>query len=309
MTFTPAGNWKACGGEYEQTSRLHEGRVTKGTVRGAGQAGLLTAVLAAVLAAGCSAGPAAPFEATVQSCYAFAVQALQRHVTVTTTPRACAGLSREQIDQAVSRAVHEAAGLGPKAVARRRAAQDSRYLAYLIRNVPPASAAPGPAPLTAAPAGHSTGAALRLAALAAWIATAAAGSYLLAGWLTHGGLRGRRPRHAGMPPVIVVSHAAVAVAGLGIWLAFVASDVSVLAWIASGLILPAAGLGMATLVAGLPGSAASAGPASPDPPQPARTSVTGSAPRVRMPVIVIALHGVLATATILLVLLAAIGAA
>lgn len=245
----------------------------------------------------------------MQTCYAFATQALQRHITVTTMPRACAGLGHEQIDQAVGRAVHEVAGLGPKAVARRRTYQDSRYLAHLIRTIPLPRTVPGPAPLAGAPATHSTGAALRLAALAAWIVTAAAGSYLLAGWLAHGGLRGRRTRAAGVPPVTVISHAALAVTGLGIWLAFAASDLPVLAWIAVGLIMLIVGLGMATLVAALPGPAASAGPASSGPSPQTRTAVTASPAGVRMPVIVIALHGVLATATILLVLLAAIGAA
>jgi hypothetical protein len=240
----------------------------------------------------------------VQTCYAFAVQAVQRHITVITMPRDCAGLSHEEIDQALARAIRTVAGLGPKVLARRRAYQDSRYLARLFRTVPPPLAAP--APLAGPPARHAPGTALRLAALGAWVVTAAAGSYLLVGWLARGGLRGRRTQVAGRPPVIVMSHAAVAVAGLGLWLAFVASAVSALAWIAAGLILPAAGLGMATLVATLPGPAVGAGPASPGPPQ---AQKAGTASRIggQMPVIVIALHGVLATATLLLVLLAAIG--
>lgn len=73
-------------------------------------------LLAAVLAAGCAAGPAAPFRATAGTCYAFAVQAVQRHVTVARLPRACAGLSHDQIDQALARAIRAVAGLGPKAL-------------------------------------------------------------------------------------------------------------------------------------------------------------------------------------------------
>jgi manganese efflux pump family protein len=112
-----------------------------------------------------------------------------------------------------------------------------------------------------------------------------------------------------MPPVIIISHVALAVAGLGIWIAFVALDVSVLAGIAVALIVPTAGLGMATLVAALPEPAASARPASPGSPLATRIAVTEPPARVPMPVTVIAVHGVLATATILLALLAAIGAA
>ena len=261
-------------------------------------------LLAAVLAAGCAAGPAAPFRATAGTCYAFAVQAVQRHVTVARLPRACAGLSHDQIDQALARAIRAVAGLGPKAAARRRADQDSRYLTHLFRAVAPPRAVSGPAPPAGAAAGRSAGPGLRLAALASWVLTAVAGAYLLAGWLA----RGRRAGAAGRPPVIVVGHATAALAGLGIWLAFVASQVPALAWTGAGLIIPAAGLGMATLVSALPGPAAGAGPASPAPPLAARPAGTAAPARARIPVAVIALHGMLATATILLVLLAAIGA-
>ncbi len=88
-----------------------------------------------------------------------------------------------------------------------------------------------------------------------------------------------------------------------------ASDVSALAWIAVGLILLVAGLGMAGLVAALPEAAAGAGAASPGMPLTARMASPAAPARVRMPVAVIAVHGVLATATILLVLLAAVSAA
>ena len=49
---------------------------------------------------------------------------------------------------------------------------------------------------------------------------------------------------AGLPPPIIIGHFAFAVAGLGIWIAFVATDAAALAWIAVGI----GGLG---LVAGL----------------------------------------------------------
>ena len=46
------------------------------------------AVTAALPAAGCSAGRPAMSQGTVASCYAFAVQALNQHVTVTSVPAA-----------------------------------------------------------------------------------------------------------------------------------------------------------------------------------------------------------------------------
>lgn len=266
---------------------------------------VLTVTGIVMSAAGCSAGAPAPYRATADTCYAFGVQALERHSTVATVPRACAGLSHAQVNLAVARAVRDVAGSRPKTVARRLADKEGAYLAHLINTVPPSK----PMPLAVAPAGQSTDLPLSLAALAAWIATAAAGSYLLAGWLAHGGLRRVRTRVTGMPPVTIISHFVLAVAGLAVWIAFVATGVSVLAWIAVGLILPAAGLGMATLVAAPPEPAANARPASSGRPLATRTAVAAAPARVRMPVTVIAVHGVLATVTILLVLLAAIGAA
>jgi hypothetical protein len=91
----------------------------------------------------------------------------------------------------------------------------------------------------------------------------------------------------------VIGHASLAIAGLGTWTAFLVTSVPALAWLAVGAILVVAGLGMATLVTGLP-----------DPRAGGRTAA--GRPTVR--VLVIVGHGMMATAAILLVLLAAIGA-
>ncbi len=47
-------------------------------------------LLAAVLAAGCSAGAPASYRPTFGTCYAFDLQAIQRQITVTSEPPACA---------------------------------------------------------------------------------------------------------------------------------------------------------------------------------------------------------------------------
>ena len=194
-----------------------------------------------------------------------------------------------------------AAAEGRRAAARRA---DSRYLGYLIGTVPP----PAPASLAGGPARPPGDLAASLAALAAWIATAAAGSYLLAGWLLPGGPRRRPALAAGRPPAIIISHFALALAGLGIWIGFMAAGVAALAWVAVGLIVPAAGLGMAALVTAQPELAPSGGTASPGPALAARMTRTAAHARAGTPVAVIVLHGVLAAATILLAVLAAIGA-
>ncbi len=257
-------------------------------------------LLLAVLAAGCSAGAPAAFRATFDTCSAFGLHAIQRQITVTGEPPACAGLSREQVNQAVATAVREAVGPEPKAVARRRAARDSAYLAHLISAVQPAPTAP-PAAVSARTS--SAGLPLSVAALAAWLVTATAGAYLLAGWLAADAELRRRLRHlrpASVVPVTVLGHFGLALAGLLIWIAFMVTGAQVLAWLAVGVIIGVAGLGMGTLSAALPDPARDTDPAAPA--RPARARKAG------LPVTVIALHGMLATATILLVTLAAIGA-
>ena len=258
----------------------------------AGVAGAVSAgVLAAVLAAGCSGGAPASYRATAETCLSFGLRAIQRHVMVTAEPRACAGLSPEQVNLAVARAIREAVGPEPKALARHLADQDSTYLAPILSTIRPAPPAPVTpvTPATAAPTRPSASLPLGLAALAAWLFTAAAGAYLFAGWRAGGGPR--RPRRAGLVPVTVLGHVGLAVAGLGIWVAFVITAAPVLAWLGVGLIVLIAGLGMGALSAALP--------------EPSRGQVPV---RARLPVTVIAVHGMLATAAILLVLLAAIGA-
>ena len=263
---------------------------------------LATGLLAAVLAAGCSgsagsggAGDSGSgFVATENSCYAFGVQAIQRHVIVMTVPRACAGLSHAQINAAVGRAIKDAVGPHPKAVARHLAYLDRAYLVHLIGTVPAPEVAPAVAVPAPEPGRPSWDLPFALAALGAWLVTAAAGSYLLAGWLAAGGRRrGRRLRMvriraAGLTKGFIIGHFGLALTGLGIWIGFLGTGATALAWVAVGLVILIAGLGMGVLAADLP--------------------EPGATRRGGLPVTVIAVHGTLATTTILLVLLAAIGA-
>ena len=268
------------------------------------------AALAAVaLAAGCSAGQPAQSRATVATCYAFAVQALDQHLRVTSVPPACRGLSHEQINQAVDRAIRTVVGPHRKVVARRLAHKEGAYLSYLVTVVPPRSAA--------------------------------AGAWMLAGWLARGGLRRRYTRVAGVPRAVIIGHFSLALTGLGIWIGFLATGLPALAWTAVGVILSVAGLGMATLASGLPeGHHASDGPpegyhGSNGPPEgyhgsdglpdvqpadqgsggrgsggtpPARATAIQIPAWAGKPVAIITLHGALAATTILLVVLAAVAA-
>ena len=246
-------------------------------------AAIPAAAIIALLAVGCGATHPGPHRATIGTCFSFGVRAIQQQLIVTTVPPACAGISHEQVNIALARAVRAAVGPRPKAAQREAAERESKYLAGLFTSIGP----PRAEPVTASSQQPSADQPLQFAALGAWLATATAGAYLLAGWV--GAARRRRSR----PPSVLLGHASVAIAGLGIWTAFLATNVPELAWLAVGAILVVAGLGMATLVTGLPDPRAAGGTA---------------AGRPTVQVLVIVGHGILATAAILLVLLAAVGA-
>ena len=107
--------------------------------------------------------------------------------------------------------------------------------------------------MTSSPQQPSADQPLQFAALGAWLAAATAGAYLLAGWI--GAARRRRSR----PPSVLIGHASLAIAGLAIWTAFLVTNLPQLAWLAVGATLVVAGLGIATLVTGLPDPQAAGG--------------------------------------------------
>lgn len=267
-------------------------------------------LVAAVLVSACGAATAVQATAvqataarppSVDKCYAVAVAALRRHVIVRRRPAACAGLTQAQVNEVVGRAIRTVVGPHPKAVERRLAVADSRYLGDLVKTVPPPAAA---SVATGQPT-SSGELSVRLAALAAWLATAIPGAYMLSAWLTRAGRR-RVIRKPGVPSAVPLGHAGLAITGLLVWIAFTVTHTAALAWADVGLTWVIAGLGMATLLAASPeqraistssGATALVG-----------VTETATAPfPTRAPVIVIALHGALAMLTILLVLLAAVG--
>jgi hypothetical protein len=264
------------------------------------------AALVAALMTGCATTAAAPPGQTrlvssarsaistpspkSDSCYAFAVSALRRHVVVRRRPPACADIPQAQVNEDVARAIRTVVGPHPKAIQRQLAVANSRYLESLVRPVRP----PPPVSIAETAQPSSGNLALRFSALAAW----------LLGWLTRDQRRHlfRQRRVLGVVPLI---HAGLAIAGLLVWIAFTVTNVAALAWAGVGLTWIIAGLGMATLLGGLteqadvPASSTAAGE---------EREVSTTPVAARAPVIVIAVHGALATLTILLVLLAAVGA-
>jgi len=247
---------------------------------------LLTALVGFVVA--CAAAPVHP---SLRACASFGLRAIKRHEVVSVVPPACAGLTKAQVNQAVGIAIREAVGPQPKAAGRHLAFRDGRYLAPLVSRVPPSpSAAVGTSSTSKPPAAQLT-----WSALACWFATAAVGAYLLFGqsWHRHRHRRDRRPATA--PPRVALAHAAVALTGLAICIAFAITGAAALGWTAAALVAAAAGLGMASLVTFLPEPVVG----------PPRSDREGSG-WTRSLVFTVIGHGLLATVTMLLVVLAAI---
>lgn len=221
-------------------------------------------------------------------------------------PPACRGLSKAQVNEAAASAISMVVGgRSKKPDWRRLTAEVAPRLAYLITGAQPAPSSPPqtyqPASGTPLRQGTRSDVALGLAALGAWLITAASGAYLLVSWIISGGIsRPRRPA-AGAPPGVLLGHFALATAGLMVWISYLIADWKPLAWIAVGLLLPIAGLGVAMVTLGLPGSDSGAvgGPA---------TAGAAARPaRGRVPVLLVTGHGLLAAATVFLVVFAAIG--
>ena len=141
---------------------------------------------------------------------------------------------------------------------------------------------------------------MSIAALVTWLITAGFGFFMLARWIRHGGLRaGGAATH--FPAVRVFSHFLLAAAGLIVWIVYLVTDMSVLAWVAvADLVLVAllggllvrrwAADGRAAMRAGSRSDAAELDLAEQHIP--------------RAPVV---LHGVFAVSTLVLVLLTAVG--
>ena len=132
-----------------------------------------------------------------------------------------------------------------------------------------------------------------IAALIAWLVTAVGGFVMLGTWIAKGGTRA--PATTRLAPGLVFGHFALAAAGLVLWIIYLFADTTALAWIAFILLIPVALLGFTMFARWLPGYRN-------------RAAATGdTAPEQHIPVVVVGAHGLVAVATVVLVLLAALG--
>ena len=135
---------------------------------------------------------------------------------------------------------------------------------------------------------------MAIAALVAWVLTAAGGFVMLAKWISSGGLHQQPDRTTHFPAGLVFGHLGLAAAGLVLWIAYLLLDNDRLAWIAFVVLLPVAvlGIGMfarwgagrrrSTIGVTSSGSVTAGGACLPSRPCPSRSSPhTASSPRPR----------------------------
>ena len=146
------------------------------------------------------------------------------------------------------------------------------------------------------------------AALISWIATAGGGFILLAIWLARGGMRQKGEAGARIRPPLILSHFLLAAGGLVVWIVYLVNDKKALAWVAFGILAVVALLGWTmfaiwwqrrrrgrradTTVADTVGGGG--------------TTAESVPAEQRFPVSIVALHGLLAVTTVVLVLLTAL---
>src|SRR5215469_1330223 len=88
---------------------------------------------------------------------------------------------------------------------------------------------------------------MRFATFISWLLTASLGAFMLRTWLVRGGLRRERARAGGLPPQLIAGHAGLALFGLVVWVAYLASGARTLAWTAVGVLTVTVGLGLCTV--------------------------------------------------------------
>jgi hypothetical protein len=289
-----------------------------------------------------ASGPAA----STAGCATSAYRAIRAHERLTRVPTACRALTPSQRNVAAGLAIRMASGTGSKSLWRSQAGIAAAYVSTLITG--PAPIAPVPAPVAgSASVGVLTASggsrlgfselAAEVAALLAWLATAGSGGWILIRWWRAGGtparLRGRTD--AAAPSPVILGHVGLGLFGLAVWALFMTTGWAALAWISVGVLGPVAGLGMTVLISGMPSPRSPATPAPAGgvpaaPPaghpqqrlgaavalaEPTAAATTSAASSARSPtrsggypVAAIAAHGLFVLATLLLVLLAAIGA-
>jgi hypothetical protein len=123
---------------------------------------------------------------------------------------------------------------------------------------------------------------MAIAALITWLVTATGGFVMLGMWLQRGGHKAAT--NSRLPAMLVFAHFSLAVVGLLLWIGFLITETSTLAWSAFVVLLPVAVLGFVMFARWVPVAREKANATS-------------------FPIVVVLGHGLFAATTLVLVLL------
>jgi hypothetical protein len=148
---------------------------------------------------------------------------------------------------------------------------------------------------------------MAIAALITWIITAGFGAFMLARWASRGGVRHAEGAGTNLPPYRVFTHFGLAAGGLILWIVYLVTDSTLLAWIAFADLVVVASIGLVMVMqwakdgrAAMAAAAASGGQFRAD-----ASGVDLAEQHIPRPPVV--LHGIFAVSTVVLVLLSALG--
>lgn len=133
---------------------------------------------------------------------------------------------------------------------------------------------------------------MEIAALVLWTITALGGFVMLAKWISGGGAK--PDGNSRLPAPVVFAHFLLAAVGLVLWIIYVVIDSTALAWVSCALLVVIAVAGFGMVARWLPVYQGAAGTGADAPPE------------KDFPIAVVGLHGVLAVATVVTVLLSAL---
>ena len=165
---------------------------------------------------------------------------------------------------------------------------------------------------------------MRFVALIVWFVTALWGLYMLAVWLIENDATRQGNAASRLPLPVILAHVTFAVTGLVVWVVYLLVDRPVLAWIAVGILVAIALLGLTMFARWIPvyrmaddevsvPVAAMSGGGLAATPEAARSGVPGVGSLRELPaegsfpLLIVLAHGVFAVSTVVLVVLTALG--
>lgn len=99
---------------------------------------------------------------------------------------------------------------------------------------------------TAGPSGHGDRV-LTIVTLITWVLTASIGAYMLTRWIGSGGVQRQRQHPEGVGPAMIFGHMGGALFGLALWISYVLTAWTPLAWAAVIVLMPVIGFGISTV--------------------------------------------------------------